>query len=182
MVSRYHLEPHTIDTSMISFFIWTHGENTLHNFHSTIKFTIEYSTTSNPFLDVLVCLNNYISTTLYTKPTNGHCYLNFNSCHSTSLEKKKKKLIIYSQCLCIKCICSENGDYKIHRGQLFNYFLNRNYPLKTIKRSITKVSKQDRNAVLTYETKIKNPEFSQLLILIIIFTNYHRSHQKISST
>lgn len=92
MVSRYHLEPHTIDTSMISFFIWTHGENTLHNFHSTIKFTIEYSTTSNPFLDVLVCLNNYISTTLYTKPTNGHCYLNFNSCHSTSLEKKKEEI------------------------------------------------------------------------------------------
>ena len=74
------------------FMIWTEGEDNLKTFinylnsiHPTIKFTHEYSNSSNqslPFLDVQVHLNNnQIQTDLHTKPTDKHQYLLKSSCH-----------------------------------------------------------------------------------------------------
>ena len=82
----------------VIFMVWTKGEDNLKTFlnymnsiHPTIKFTGEYSNSSNqalPFLDVKVHLsNNQIQTDLYTKPTDKHQYLLKTSCHPTHTKR-----------------------------------------------------------------------------------------------
>lgn len=74
----------------------------------------QYFSAFIPLLDALVRVNsNRISITLYTKLTDGHCYLNSNICNPIHLEES----IIYIQCLRIKCICSRRRDYQTHVGQ-----------------------------------------------------------------
>ena len=77
------------------FFIWTDGEESLHNFidfiqnysdnhqmKSSIKFESNISRTEVNFLDMKVRLNNGIlETDLYTKPTDAFQHLNSSSYH-----------------------------------------------------------------------------------------------------
>ncbi|KAJ8047424.1 hypothetical protein HOLleu_06415 [Holothuria leucospilota] len=115
------------------FFLWPHGLPSLNdffsfcnNFHSSIKFTFDYSETEISFLDVLVKLgNSSIATTLFCKPTDTHGYLNFFSSHHISV----KRAIVFSQCLRIRRICSSQSEYDKHVCNLVGYFLNNNYPL-----------------------------------------------------
>ena len=79
--------------------VWTHGNEKLDSFiaylnsiHPTIKFTGERSTTSIPFLDVKIFLENgKIETDLYCKPTDK----NQNLLHSSSHPYHTKKSIPY---------------------------------------------------------------------------------------
>ena len=88
------------------FFIWTEGENKLESFlqrlntfHPNLKFTHEKSKTSINFLDVVVRINgDKFETDLYSKPTDCHQFLEFNSAHPIHI----KKSIVYSQGLRIK--------------------------------------------------------------------------------
>ena len=77
------------------FFIWTHGSESLNDFiqfcqsfskekkmKSSIKFETNISEDEVDFLDVKVRLKDgCISTTLYSKPTDAHLYLNMSSNH-----------------------------------------------------------------------------------------------------
>ena len=71
------------------FTIWCHGEASLETFvedlnqaHPTIKFTVEWSRNSIPFLDTSILLENgQLTTDLHVKPTDTHQYLAANSCH-----------------------------------------------------------------------------------------------------
>ena len=91
--------------------VWTHGNEKLESFiaylnsiHPTIKFTSERSTTSIPFLDVKILLENgKIETDLYCKPTDKHQYL----LHSSSHPYHTKKSIPYSLALRLRRICSK---------------------------------------------------------------------------
>ena len=91
------------------FMLWEHGKQELdrffsfvNNFHDSIKFTIECSTESIPFLDVLVRINHgNLETSVYSKPTDRHAYLHFNSFHPRHI----KESIVYSQLLRYRCIC-----------------------------------------------------------------------------
>ena len=82
------------------FMVWTHGNEKLDSFitylnsiHPTIKFTSDRSTTSIPFLDVNIQLENgKIETDLYCKPTDKHQYL----LHSSSHPYHTKKSLPYS--------------------------------------------------------------------------------------
>ena len=47
-----------------------------------------------------------IITDLYCKPTDGHRYLHYDSCHADHI----KRSIIFSQTLRLKRICSEKND------------------------------------------------------------------------
>lgn len=59
--------------------------------------TIQFSASSILFLCVLLLLNNnYIGTSLYTKPKDGHCYLNFNRCHPIKLKKEEDIVSVYA--------------------------------------------------------------------------------------
>lgn len=74
------------------FLIWSHGlqellkfKDFVNSFHNTIKFTMEYSQSHLPFLDTVVHLTgSCIETSLFTKPTDSHCYLQFESFHPSS--------------------------------------------------------------------------------------------------
>ena len=75
------------------FIIWTHGADTLQDFinftqsystkkqmKSKIKFEINQSTERVHFLDVTIMLvDGAIATTVYSKPTDSHLYLNVHS-------------------------------------------------------------------------------------------------------
>ena len=53
----------------------------------SIKFQAERSLEQVSFLDVLVKLKGCkIETTLYTKPTDLHNYINYESCHQNPVE------------------------------------------------------------------------------------------------
>ena len=55
---------------------------------SKIKFEIHLSTNEVHLLDVIVYLKNgKLRTTLFTKPTHSHLYLNTSSCHPSYVLK-----------------------------------------------------------------------------------------------
>ena len=83
--------------------IWSLVLDLLHNFinsinkqHSNINFTSSISTTSINFLDVAIDLDEgHISTKIYTRPSDTHAFLSYNSFHPRHI----KQSIIYSQFL-----------------------------------------------------------------------------------
>lgn len=107
------------------FFIWNDGPKELLNFfhlanslHPSIKFTIESSRVSIPFLDVEVCFKGgRIATKVYSKPTDRHSYLHYRSFHPTHI----KKSIVYSQLLRYKRIYSDHSDFVQESTNLFYY-------------------------------------------------------------
>ena len=132
--------------------IWQHGERELlifrdyiNDIHPTIKFTMEYSNQKMHFLDVMVTNNNgLLSTSLYTKPTDAHLYLSFDSCHPYT----QKKSIPYSQALRIRRICSDIGEFNRHTDHLKHYLLARKYPILLIDEAISKARAIDRQSLL----------------------------------
>ena len=85
------------------FFIWTHGRKSLerflinlNDFHPNIKYTWEISDCKVNFLDLIVSLEGgNIVTDLYCKPTDGHQYLHYRSCHPSHTKRSS----VYSQAL-----------------------------------------------------------------------------------
>ena len=75
--------------------VWTHGNEKFDSFiaylnsiHPIIKFTSERSTTSIPFLDVKILLENgKIEIGQYCKPTDKHQYLLHSSSHPYHTKK-----------------------------------------------------------------------------------------------
>ena len=74
---------------------WEHGEEELQKFlealncyHSTIKFTAEYSRVKINFPDVTVMKKgNQLVTDLYVKPTDTNQYLHASSCRVSHCQK-----------------------------------------------------------------------------------------------
>ena len=136
------------------FVLWTHGLDKWNTFcehlnsaHKSIKFVSTVSDTAVPFLDVEVRLKDgKISTDLYTKPTDSHNYLPWNSCHP----KSTKKSIPYSLALRIRRICSEHGDFHKRLYQLDGYLRNCGYPPKHIKSAFVEVKSLSRLDTLKY--------------------------------
>ena len=87
------------------FFIWTGSKNSLDHFisftqnyskfknmKSKIKSEIHFSTNQVHFLDVTVSLKlGKLRTTLFTKPTDSHFYLNISYCHPSHVLKNIPK-------------------------------------------------------------------------------------------
>ena len=105
--------------------VWTQGNEKLESFiaylnsiHTTIKFTSERSTTSIPFLDVKIILENgKIETDLYCKPTDKHQYLQ----HPSSHPYHTKKSIPYSLALRLRRICSKDEFFDTRSTELERY-------------------------------------------------------------
>ena len=72
------------------FVIWNGSKERLNNFHQflnsldeDLKFTIEIAKGSLCFLDLKISIVDYkLVTTVYSKPTDSHFYLQSNSCHN----------------------------------------------------------------------------------------------------
>ena len=95
-VYTYHLQP-TLWKRFIDdiFLIWPHGMDSLLEFtqhlntvHPTIKFTSAISPSEIAFLDLtLYTIDDKLCTRLYTKSTDRHMCLNFNSEHPMNLRR-----------------------------------------------------------------------------------------------
>ena len=105
-----------------------------------------------------------IITDLYCKPTDGHQYLHYDSCHADHI----KRSIIFSQTLRLKRICSEKNDLNVHVEDLKTWFRKRGYPDYLIKEQVEKalrLTPSDENnskevngvpLVVTYNPGFKN--------------------------
>ena len=101
---------------------------------------------------------------LYCKPTDGHHYLHYDSCHADHI----KRSIIFSQTLQLKRICSEKNDLNVYVEDLKILFHKRGYPDYPIKEQVERVLRvipSDENnskkvngvsLVVTYNPAFKN--------------------------
>ena len=103
-------------------------------------------------------------TDLYCKPTDGHHYLHYDSCHADYI----KRSIIFSQTLRSKRISSVKNDLNVHVEDLKIWFRKRGYPDYLIKeqveRALSITPSDEKNSkkvnglslVVTYSPALKN--------------------------
>ena len=119
-----------------------------------MNFTCATSDSELPFLDIKVLLRNgNLSTSLYTKPTDTHSYLRYDSAHAPHVCNS----IPYSQFLRVHRICTDFTDSVKQCVHLGRYFLHQGYPLSLILKSLTDALKQDRIVLLQKETQNSDP-------------------------
>ena len=108
------------------FLIFTRSEdqlkkfhNLLNDLHSSIKFSIEKSRKSLPFLDTLLIKENgQLQTDIYYKPTDSKQYLLYTSCHP----KHTRNSIPYNLARKLKMIISENNTLLVRLEELKCFF------------------------------------------------------------
>ncbi len=136
------------------FMIWTHGVEELKKFvehlnsvHPTIKFTAEWSETEINFLDttVKVSKDRQLYTTLYTKPTDTHTYLHYQSAHPVH----QKKSGPYSQLIRVRRICTYFEDFLVYAKKILAYYKFRGYPKQTPEEAFQKASTFQKMTNLT---------------------------------
>jgi hypothetical protein len=121
----------------------------LNNFHESIKFEVETSTTSVHFLDTLVYVEDgLLKTKVFTKPSDRKQYLAYNSSHP----KHIKTAIPYSQAIRYKRIISDESILISELNTLKTKFLHRGYPERLINSGLTRLHNTDRQMLLQYNT------------------------------
>ncbi|CAM4645092.1 unnamed protein product, partial [Caretta caretta] len=134
------------------FIIWTHGKEALeefhhdfNNFHPTINLSLVHSTQEIHFLDTTVLINDgHINTTLYRKPTDRCAYLHASSFHPDHTTRS----IVYSQALRYNRICSNPSDRDKHLQDLYQAFLQLQYPPAEVKKQIDRARRVPRSHLL----------------------------------
>ena len=124
------------------FLIWSHGMESLLEFtdhlskvHPTIKFPSSHTEIS--FLNLTIYNRDCkLYTTLYTKSTDRHMYLNYLSEHPVSL----KRSIPYSQFLRLKRIHSEPQYLLEAQIHMYLFFIWRQYPIDVVLRAWMKTN------------------------------------------
>ena len=167
------------------FMIWTHGMeellqflNHLNSCHTSIKFTHECSTSPVNFLDIIVKLiNNHIQTSLYTKPTDSHSYLRFDSDHAEHVCKS----IPYSQFLRLRRNCSEFVDFLFHSSLLSYFLLCRLYPSNLILDGFVRTMVLDRRDLLKNSDRDTSQSQERKLFCLTTHNPLNPSLQKIIS-
>ena len=155
--------------------VWEAGEDKLSEFlthlntcHNTIKFTSEQSTSSVNFLDTTVKIgqDRKLYTTLYTKPTDSHNYLLYDSAHPMHT----KRSLPYSQFLRLRRICSHLEDFDSNALMIASHFRRRQYPLDLIEDSLIKARRVDRTQLLNPPTSQETTNEMDNFFLITTFT------------
>ena len=117
-------------------------------FHSTIKFTAEYSKGKVNFLDINVKLiDGELKTDLFVKPTGIHQFLDPTSCHPYHC----KKGIPYSQALSLNRICSNSKTFDRLCNDLEKWLMERGYNKKMIRKQILSTREYSTNDLLEKE-------------------------------
>ncbi len=144
------------------FLLWPFGRQELNTFLEylndkakkyKLKFTHEISETGVPFLDTFIYLdeNNDIQSRLYTKPTDTHDYLRYDSAHP----KSTKDAIPYGQFLRVRRICSKLEEFDKSSMELSAHFIRRGYPEKLVREAYLKARQKNRDDLLNQPTKNK---------------------------
>ena len=119
--------------------------NEINSFHSTIKFTADWSKEKANFLDVEVTLNNgVLSTDLFVKPSDTHQFLFPTSCHPYHC----KKGIPYSQTLGPNRICSDNNNFDKRCNELESWLLEKGYSAKMVRKQVLRAREHSRESLL----------------------------------
>ena len=122
------------------FIIWSNSDEYLATFHNIlnnldpdINFTIKKSSTSIPFLDVLITKQqDKITTDIYYKSTDTHQYLHFGSSHP----RHTKRSIPYNLARRICTIVSDKQTRDQRLCELETYLTEQYYPKNIIKDGI----------------------------------------------
>ena len=138
--------------------------------HHSIKFTSEISKESVNFLDTTVHLSptGEIHTDLYSKPTDSHNYLRYDSAHPHHL----KKGIPYSQFLRVRRICTNIVDFDRHAQTLSYHFERRGYPSDIVSASVDRARALDRDALLCKPPVIKTTTLDKLFAVTVYTPNF----------
>ena len=121
----------------------------LQNLHPNIKFTIEKSGYSIPFLDVLIIKNGEnITTDIYRKPTDTLNYIDYRSCHPRHIRIN----IPFTLARRIADIVSDPELMETRFQELKEILIKKNYPRNLIERGI----EQARNPRRPKKTPEKN--------------------------
>ena len=169
---------------------WAGSESRLHQFHefvntidSNLKFTMEIGEDSINFLDLKISIvDNGIHTTVYSKPTDSHLYLQGDSCHQLSSIRGIQKGVA----LRLKKICSTICEYDEKSKEYMAYLVARGHDPVSVKNTFNDVRKRLRN-------DIRQPTSNTSKQLGVIFsTKYNprgpnikqiiKKHQKIIDT
>ena len=115
---------------------------TLNGFDPNLQFTMEVGGRQLQFLDLLISIdNNRIETTVYSKPTDAHLYLNANSAHP----KKQILGIAKGVALRLRRICSLDMDFK-EKSEIYQEYLIRcGHDRKHVKKVFEQVASVTRH-------------------------------------
>jgi hypothetical protein len=104
-------------------------------------YTYEYSHNRVVVVDVVVenACGNFI-TSLFSKPTDCHQYLHYDSSHPAHV----KRSIVYSQDKRFKEICSRVEDADKHLQELSCWLQNRAYPMWLIRKEFKRLQSCDK--------------------------------------
>ena len=121
----------------------------LSHFHPALEYTTQIDQRI-PMLDVDISIKGKkVSTTLYTKDTDSHSYLQYSSSHPSAC----KKGIPYSQFLRVRRICSEKEEFEKQSKFLLNCFLKQGYPRYLLEKQRRKALLLDRKELLKFVAK-----------------------------
>ena len=133
-------------------------------FHPAIKFTHEISTTSLPFLDLMISIHpqsTHISTSIHYKPTDSHSYLLFTSNHPSST----KCSIPYSQFLRLRRICTSESDFLSQARIMTTFFEKRGYSKQICHSALEKAHSICRSDALSPAEPNVSPSERPILVL-----------------
>jgi len=136
------------------FMIYQHGQDNLlefiemcNNHHETIKFTAEYSSDQVVFLDTIVHIDkteDIVYTSLYTKPTDTHSYLRYDSAHP----RHCKNAGPYGQLLRVKRNCYKDSDFLKEANTMLEHYRRRGYPEDVLQDALAKSISTNRSDLL----------------------------------
>ena len=131
---------------------YTHNFSKLRKMKSDIRFEVNQSTIGTNFLDVSVKLMaGLLVTTLYSKPTDAHLYLNKTSNHPRHVMKNLPK----GQLIRIRRICTESSEYIRNSNILCKSLIKRGYSEKNLQSVVKEVLAIDRDDLLQDKPKEK---------------------------
>ena len=147
------------------FDLWTQGvekllefTNYINSLYHTIKLEeLVYSENSLNVLDLTLLLQDgFISTDIYSKPTDSHLYLPYNSSHPDHC----KKAIPYGVALRIRHNCSTNASFVKRCSEYKSYLKQQNYNGNLVDKQFEKAMQLERSDVLKPKTKTKKKNLS----------------------
>ena len=121
---------------------------------SSLKFTVEIGGKSLKFLDLLIKLENgHLSTTVYSKPTDGHLYLHNSSCHP----KGVKRAVQHGTALRLRRICSSEHEFKQKSNEYKYYLVTRGHSPHEVEETFDKISNISRAEARIKRTEEQTP-------------------------
>ena len=128
----------------------------LNSLNDDLKFTMEVGGNELCFLDVkLSIVNGKIETSVYSKPTDSHLYLQATSCHN----KASIKGIPKGVALRLRRLCSTDDEFNNKASEYTDHLTLRGYNKKAVDTAFSDIAKKTRNVArqTVSRNKVSNP-------------------------